>query len=103
DVFDVVSGARVQSLATGGSGPNGLQPGVLSYDASKKTLYATLSGINAIGVFAFSPTASDVLSPTGKIPSGWWPTSVRARADGSLVVSTGKGHGTGAATHQYGP
>jgi hypothetical protein len=103
DVYETVSGKLVQSLALTTNATNGLQPGVLAFDAKKNVLYATLSGINAIGAYAYAPAASDVLSPLGKIPSAWWPSAVRVRGDGALVVSTGKGHGTGNSKKAYGP
>lgn len=102
-VYDAVSGMLVQTLALAGDGPSGLQPGVLEYDAPRKTLYATLSGINAVGAFAFDHTSSAPLTALGRIPAAWWPTAVRARDTGDLVVVTGKGHGTGPSPTPFGP
>ncbi len=96
-VYDAVSGKSVQTLKLASDAFNGAQPGALAYDSTTKRLYATLSGSNAIGVYAFDGSASAPLTPLGKIPTGWFPSSVRVRADGSLIVITAKGHGTGPA------
>ena len=98
-VFDGVTGSVVQTLdLTGGGGLTGLQPAVLAYDTTRKRVYATLSGVNAVGVYAYDDAQSAPLTVVGEIPSGWWPTAIGLEADGSLVVATAKGHGTGPAT-----
>ena len=102
-VYDVVSSMLVQTLALDEGGANGVQPGVLEYDAPRKTLYATLSGINAIGAYRFDGASTAPLTPLGRIPTAWWPTSVRARSSGDLVITTGKGHGTGPSPTRFGP
>jgi DNA-binding beta-propeller fold protein YncE len=94
DVFDG-TGTKVQTLGLRQDGLTGSQPGMMSYDATQKRLYVTLSGINAVGVYAFDPMSSAPLTPLGEIPTAWWPTSVDVRPDGSLAVITAKGHGIG--------
>jgi hypothetical protein len=102
-VFDTTTGAVVQTLRLGDE-RTGIQPGAMAYDAVRKRVYITLSGINAIEVLDFDPLfATSPLMPAGRVPTAWWPTAVRVRDDGSLVVLTGKGHGTGPATGTYGP
>jgi DNA-binding beta-propeller fold protein YncE len=101
-VFETASGKLVQTLRLGQE-LTGVQPGAMAYDATRKRVYVTLSGVNAVAVLDFDPTfASGPLIPAGRVPTAWWPTAVRVRDDGSLVVLTGKGHGTGPATTQYG-
>ncbi len=95
-VYDAVSGDVVQTLSVRPDPSyTGAQPGVLAYDASRQRLYATLSGINAIGVYAFDQSQGAPLTPLGEIPTGWWPTVLRLRPDGSLFVANAKGRSTG--------
>jgi DNA-binding beta-propeller fold protein YncE len=75
-------------------GAPGFSPTALAYDAAAKRIYATLAGVNAVEVYDVSGTPP-TLTPTGRVPTAWWPTGVMTRADGSLVVINGKGHGTG--------
>jgi hypothetical protein len=96
-VFDLM-GNVIQKLDVRMNALNGSQPGVLAFDPVLGRVYATLSGINAIGVYDYDATASAPLTPAGEIPTSWWPTALRLRADGSLVIATAKGHGTGPAT-----
>jgi len=83
--------------------PRGFSPSALAYDAAKKKLYATLAGINAVEVYDVAAGAPPTITPAGRISTGWWPTGVLVDADGSLVVISGKGHGTGPDETQQGP
>jgi WD40 repeat protein len=97
--FDAATGNLQQTLVVGSDGMTGAQPSVLAYDANLQRVYAALSGINAIDVYDYNPSSSThPLSPLGRIPTSWWPTAIRLRGDGSLVVTSAKGHGTGPAT-----
>ena len=96
-VFEAVSGKLVQTLKLAQDALNGAQPGALAYDEPNKRLYCTLSGVNAIGVYAFDASSSAPLTPLGKVPTAWFPTGVRVRPDGSLVVINAKGRSTGPA------
>jgi len=96
-VYDA-TGNVVQTLNVGSDGLTGAQPSVLAYDANLQRVYAALSGINAIDVYSYNAAAKSPLAPLGRIPTSWWPTAIRLRADGSLVVTSAKGHGTGPAT-----
>ncbi len=76
---------------------HGAGPSALAFDATNSRLYATLSTVNGVAAFdvdlAKSPPA---FSLAGVFPTGWWPTSVVVDpADGTVYVTTGKGHGTG--------
>ena len=92
------TGKVVQTLTVGSDGLTGAQPSVLAYDATMQRVYVALSGINAVDVYAYDPNATKPLTPLGRVPTSWWPTAIRLRADGSLVVTSAKGHGTGPAT-----
>jgi DNA-binding beta-propeller fold protein YncE len=94
-VIDTTTGTTKQTLALRNDGLTGAQPSVLAYDATRKRLYAALSGINAIGAYDVDTASATVLSPRGQIPTGWFPTGLRLRADGSLVVVNAKGRGIG--------
>jgi DNA-binding beta-propeller fold protein YncE len=74
--------------------PHGLSPTAMVYDAAKQRLYAALSMANAVEVFDVAGSPPTV-TPRGRIPTAWLPTSLALREDGSLVVLNGKGHGTG--------
>jgi len=93
-VFDQ-TGKLDQTLSTRSDGLPGPSPGVLAFDPNLSRVYATLAGINAIDVYAYNPTATAPLASLGRIPTSWWPTALKLRDDGSLVVATAKGHGTG--------
>jgi len=79
---------------TEGATPNGL---ALSADGTR--LFVAEADANAVAVFNLSPATSNVASATGddrlsgRIPTGWYPTSLVADASG-IVVASGKGMGT---------
>ncbi len=75
---------------------HGTEPSTMSYDAAHKLLYVTWSGQNAVAAYAVDTTQSPPsITPAGALPSGFWPSGVVVMADGSLVVSEMRGHGTG--------
>jgi DNA-binding beta-propeller fold protein YncE len=97
-VFDS-NGKNVQTLSIRSDGLPGVSPSVLAYDPNLSRVYATLANINAIDVYAYNALSTTTpLAPLGRIPTSWWPTALTLRADGSLVVATAKGHGTGPST-----
>ena len=98
-VINPIDGMTQQTLNIKSDGVTGAQPGVLAFDATRNRVYATLSGINAIDVYNYNPNLTSPLQPLGRVPTSWWPTSIRLRADGSLVVTSAKGHGTGPAAN----
>jgi DNA-binding beta-propeller fold protein YncE len=81
--------------------PHGFSPTALAYDDKAHRIYATLAGVNAVEVYDVTPGTPPTIAPAGRVPTAWWPTGVMARDDGSLVVITGKGHGTGTDKQQY--
>lgn len=102
-LYDSVAETTLQTLDVSGTGaPRGAQPGAMAFDDASKRLYVTESGLDALGVYAFDATGK-TLSPLGKIPTSWFPTAVRVRADGGLVIVSAKGHGTGPALTQNTP
>jgi DNA-binding beta-propeller fold protein YncE len=71
--------------------PVGMTPSSLSLSADRQTLYIACSDANAIAVADVSGKESKV---AGYIPTGWYPTTVRALRDGRLLVLNGKGSGS---------
>ena len=87
----------VTSIPIDASEPlHGTEPSTLAYDAINKRLYATWSGRNAVAAWNVDTTQTPPsITPLGQMPTGWWPSGVVVEADGSLVVSEMRGHGTG--------
>jgi DNA-binding beta-propeller fold protein YncE len=71
--------------------PVGMSPSSLSVSANRQTLYIACSDANAIAVADVSGKESRI---SGYIPTGWYPTTVRALRDGRLLVLNGKGSGS---------
>jgi DNA-binding beta-propeller fold protein YncE/phospholipase C len=71
--------------------PSGTTPSALALSPDKRRLYVACSDINAIAVADVSGKSTKVL---GLVPTGWYPTSVRALRDGRLLVLNGKGMGS---------
>ena len=68
--------------------PLGMTPSALAASPDRKRLYVACSDANTAAVVDISMENSHV---EGFIPTGWYPTAVRALADGTLVVINGKG------------
>lgn len=68
----------------------GTNPTAIAFDGATRTLYVTRAADNAVDVID-----ADALTVTGSIPVGWYPTGVVLAPDGMLVVSNGKGIGSG--------
>jgi YVTN family beta-propeller protein len=64
----------------------GVTPTSLAFSPDEKTVYVTLSDMNAIGVVDVAS-----LTLTGMIPAGWYPSGVLATADNRLLVVNAKG------------
>ena len=54
----------------------------------RSRLYVVCSDANAVAVMDISEAMSSL---RGFVPTGWYPTAVRAHADGRLVVLNGRG------------
>jgi DNA-binding beta-propeller fold protein YncE len=68
--------------------PLGMTPSALGLSADGMRLYVACSDANAAAVVNVSQDRSHV---EGFIPTGWYPTAVRALPNGALVVLNGKG------------
>lgn len=71
--------------------PVGMTPSSMSLSADRRTLFIACSDANAIAVVDVSEKESKI---AGYIPTGWYPTTVRALRDGRLFVLNGKGSGS---------
>lgn len=71
--------------------PVGMTPSSLSLSPNGQALYIACSDANAIAVADVSSEESKIV---GYIPTGWYPTTVRALRDGRLLVLNGKGSGS---------
>ncbi len=75
---------------------HGTEPSTLAYDATNKLLYVTWGGRNAVAAYDVDTTQTPPsVTPAGALPSGFRPSGVVVMADGSVVVSEMRGHGTG--------
>ncbi len=70
--------------------PAGSTPSALGPSADGKRLYVVCSDNNTVAVADVSEYQSEVL---GFIPTGWYPTAVRAAADGRIFIANGRGRG----------
>jgi YVTN family beta-propeller protein len=68
--------------------PLGMTPSALSLSADSKMLYVVCSDGNVLAAVNVSDPRSHV---AGFIPTGWYPTAVRALRDGRIVVLNGRG------------
>lgn len=68
--------------------PIGMTPSALGLSADSKRLFVACSDANAAAVVDVAEGRSRV---EGFIPTGWYPTAVRALANGTLVILNGKG------------
>ena len=68
--------------------PLGMTPSALGLSVDGKRLFVACSDANAAAVVDIGEGRSRV---EGFIPTGWYPTAVRALANGTLVVLNGKG------------
>ena len=95
-VIDRTTGT-VTSLPVDASQPlHGTEPSTVAYDATSKLLYVTWSGQNAVAAYGVDTTQTPpAITPAGALPSGFWPSGDLPLADGSVVVSEMRGHGTG--------
>ncbi|MBV9505582.1 MAG: bifunctional YncE family protein/alkaline phosphatase family protein [Acidobacteriia bacterium] len=71
--------------------PLGMTPSALALSTDAKRLYVACSDANAVAV---ADVSGDRTRVEGFIPTGWYPTAVRALASGTLVVLNGKGVGS---------
>ncbi len=90
-VIDVASGKTIETLVAEltPDAPPGNTPNSLAISPNGERLFVANANINTVAVFEIEkPGHSRSL---GFIPSGWYPTSVRAAKGGRLLIANGKG------------
>lgn len=81
----------------------GSELSALAWDGAKKRLYATLAGANAVSAFDVDVSGdTPTVAFAGRVPTGWWPSSIAARADGTVVIGNLRGHGVGPLPQEQG-
>lgn len=96
-VVDVGQGREIESISTAlhPKSPIGSTPNAVALSPDEKTLYIANADNNNVAVIDVSRRGESRVS--GFIPTGWYPTSVRASLDGKrLFVANGKGLISGA-------
>jgi hypothetical protein len=95
-LIDRTSGA-VSSVPIATSHPyNGLEPSTVAFDVGSKRLYATLAGYNAVAGYDVDLTRTPpTIVPAGLLGTSWWPGGVTTLDDGSVIVASMQGHGSG--------
>jgi DNA-binding beta-propeller fold protein YncE len=68
--------------------PLGMTPSALAMSPDQKRLYVVCSDANALAVADITEGRTHVL---GFVPTGWYPTAVKALSDGQVIVLNGKG------------
>ncbi len=77
-------------------GLHGADVSGLAWDEAGGRLYATLAGVDALAAYTVDLTTTPpTLTPTGRLPTSWWPSGVVVHADGSLTVTNLRGHPIG--------
>jgi hypothetical protein len=76
-IVDRVAGTVTDVPVDVATARHGLEPSTLAYDATRKRLYATLAGINALAAWDVDlSTTPPKLTPAGRLPTSWWPSAV---------------------------
>jgi DNA-binding beta-propeller fold protein YncE len=76
--------------------PLGMTPSALALSKDGSQLFVVCSDANVVAALDISGARARIL---GYVPTGWYPTAVRAFDDGSLAILNGKGLGSRANPH----
>lgn len=96
-VVDIGQGREIEAISTAlhPKSPIGSTPNAVALSPDEKTLYIANADNNNVAVIDVSKRGESRVQ--GFIPTGWYPTSVRASLDGKrLFVASGKGLISGA-------
>lgn len=97
-ILDVVTGRLNGWLSTRLPGQQfpGAFPTALALDSAGKTLFVADANVNAVAVFDLAkPVDSAPRSAAGFLPTEWYPAALAMTDNGQLIVTAGKGRGTG--------
>jgi DNA-binding beta-propeller fold protein YncE len=95
-LIDRVSGAVTSIPVEPSTSLHGVEPSSLAYDAPRKRLYATQAGLNAIGAYDVDLAKTPpTVTPSGRLPTQWWPSGVAPLPDGTLVITSLMARGIG--------
>ena len=88
DVIDTASDglARRISVDRPGQRYRGANPNALAFDVCNQRLFVTLGGENAVAVVDLNANAV-----VGRLPTGWYPTSVAVYGGDHLAITDAKG------------
>lgn len=87
-----IAGQRVQEMLTTSlrpDAPAGSTPNAVALSPDGKTLFIANADNNYLALFDVEHPGTS--RPLGFIPTGWYPTAVRALTDGRIAVANGKG------------
>ncbi len=95
-VIDRTAGT-VSSVSTEQSdGFPGVEPIGIAYDPTTSRIYVPLAAANAVGAYSVDLTVTPpAIAPVGRLPTSWWPSGVVTMPDGSVVVASMQGNGSG--------
>jgi len=80
----------------------GVEPIGIAYDATTQRIYVPLAAANAVAAYSVDLTMMPpAIAPVGRIPTSWWPSGVVTEADGTVVVASMQGNGSGPANMQF--
>jgi hypothetical protein len=74
----------------------GVEPIGIAFDPSSSRIYVPFAALNAVGAYSVDLTMTPpVITPVGRLPTSWWPSGVVTLADGTVVVASMQGNGSG--------
>jgi len=101
-IVDRMAGTVTSVSVEQGDHLPGVEPIGIAYDATTQRLYVPLAAANAVAAYSVDLTATPPgISPLGRMPTPWWPSGVVTQADGTIVVPSMQGYGSGADDMQF--
>jgi DNA-binding beta-propeller fold protein YncE len=95
-VVDRTAGTVMSVSTLQSDGLPGVEPIGIAYDTTTQRIYVPLAAANAVAAYDVDLTAAPpALTPAGRLPTSWWPSGVVTMSDGSVVVASMQGNGSG--------
>ncbi len=80
----------------------GVEPIGIAYDGATQRIYVPYAAANAVGAFSVDlTTAPPGIVPVGRLPTSWWPSGVVTLPDGTVIVASMQGNGSGPAPMHF--